>query len=226
MERQSAGNLPKLFVLGDSISMHYGPFLKAQLNDFCDYERKMAPAGETADLDSGKGANGGDSSMVLDYLEERFKEPTFRPDILLMNCGLHDIKTDPAVGTRQILEADYLANLTRIVELLATTDTQAIWVRTTHCVDAIHNSISTTFNRYIADLEAYNRIADGVMIAAGIPMIDLHRFTCNLGEDADLFRDHVHFHPAVCAQQAAFIAGCIVTMLGSRQLRGATASGA
>jgi len=209
MKKQFASTLPKLFVLGDSISMHYGPFLKEHLRGFCDYERKTAPAGETANLDDGKGANGGDSSMVLDYLEKRFVDPAFRPDILLINCGLHDIKTMPATGARQIPEAAYRANLARIFDLLAANRTRAIWVRTTHCSDAIHNAISTTFNRYLADVDAYNQIADEVMTAAGIPMIDLYRFTRNLGEDRDLFRDHVHFQPTVCAQQAAFIAGTV-----------------
>ena len=218
MEDQSAAatgvsGLPKLFVLGDSISMHYGPFLEAQLKGFWFYERKVAPVGaETADLDEGKGANGGDSSMVLAYLERRLQEPAFRPDLLLLNCGLHDVKTSPETGTRQIPEAAYRANLTRIVDLLGKRGIRMIWVRTTHCDDTIHNTISSGFRRYIADVEAYNGIADEVMTAAGIATIDLHRFTRNLGEDGDLFCDHVHFQPAVCAQQAAFVAGAIVGM--------------
>jgi hypothetical protein len=43
------------------------------------------------------------------------------------------------------------------------------------------------------------------MSAVGIPIIDLHTFTRNLG--LDLYCDHVHFHEAVRAQQAAFLAG-------------------
>lgn len=219
MDEQSAnrivtGELPKLFVLGDSISMHYGPFLATQLKGICSYERKVAPVGgETADLDEGKGANGGDSSMVLAYLERRLAEPVFRPDVLLLNCGLHDVKTDPETGARQIPNEAYRANLMKIVSLLERHQTRMIWVRTTHCNDAIHNARSTNFRRYIADIEAYNSIADEIMTVAGIRMLDLHHFSRNLGEDHDLFLDHVHFQPAVCMQQAAFIAGAITTLL-------------
>ena len=210
-DKTDAAKLPKLFVLGDSISMHYGPFLEAQLRGFWSYERKVAPLGaETADLDEGKGANGGDSSMVLAYLERRLQENEFRPDLLLLNCGLHDVKTSPETGTRQIPETSYRANLVRIVDLIENRGIRMVWVRTTHCDDTIHNTISTGFRRYLADIDAYNRIADEVMAAAGIATIDLHRFTRNLGEDGDLFCDHVHFQPAVCAQQAAFVAGATI----------------
>ncbi|MBP2563166.1 lysophospholipase L1-like esterase [Neorhizobium galegae] len=208
-----AGDLPTLFVLGDSISMHYGPFLETQLRGFYRYQRKTAPSGEGADLDEGRGANGGDSLMVLSYLKERFAEPTFRPETLLLNCGLHDIKTNPATGAKQISEAAYLANLKGIVELLANRSTRPVWVRTTHCADEIHNSVRTTFNRYLADVDAFNCIADDVMATAGISVIDLYHFTRNLGEDRNLFQDHVHFRPAICAQQAAFIAGALVARL-------------
>jgi lysophospholipase L1-like esterase len=222
----SAGALSKLFVLGDSISIHYGPFLEERLKGNCLYERKAAPIGrETTDLDTGKGANGGDSSMVLDYLEKRFDEPTFRPDMLLLNCGLHDIKTDPATGARQIPEISYRINLTHIVDLLAGRSIQPAWIRTTHCVDRIHNSMSTSFSRYLADVDRYNHIADEVMKNAGIPIIDLYGFTRSLGDDGELFRDHVHFLPAICAQQAEFIATSVNEILAVQKPRRRISSG-
>jgi hypothetical protein len=62
-----------------------------------------------------------------------------------------------------------------------------------------------TFHRFAADCDAYNQVADEIMSAVGIPIIDLHTFTRNLGPD--LYCDHVHFHESVRAQQAAFLAG-------------------
>jgi len=52
---------------------------------------------------------------------------------------------------------------------------------------------------------AYNDVADRVMREAGVPVMDLYTFTCNLG--TDLYCDHVHFHSHVREKQAAFIAG-------------------
>jgi hypothetical protein len=80
-----------------------------------------------------------------------------------------------------------------------------VWARTTPVVDAIHNSRSDTFKRHAADVEAYNAVADRVMAAHGVPVIDLFTFTCNLG--TDVYIDHVHYNDSVRVQQAAFIAG-------------------
>ena len=55
--------LPALHVVGDSISIHYGPYLQTMLTGVMTYSRKTAPDGSLDDR-----ANGGDSSMVLDYL--------------------------------------------------------------------------------------------------------------------------------------------------------------
>lgn len=38
------------------------------------------------------GPNGGDSQMVLAYLKSRLADRTFEPDVIMLNCGLHDIK--------------------------------------------------------------------------------------------------------------------------------------
>ena len=61
------------------------------------------------------------------------------------------------------------------------------------------------FHRFVADCAAYNAVADRIMNAAGVPVIDLFTFTRNLGPE--LFCDHVHFHVNIREKQAAFIAG-------------------
>ena len=66
-----------------------------------------------------------------------------------------------------------------------------VWVRTTPCDEAVHNKPTSSFHRFAADGNAYNAAADTIMADAGIPMIDLHTFTVNLGDD--LYCDHVHF---------------------------------
>ena len=89
---------PRLFVIGDSISIFYGPYLKKYVEGKFDYDRKRDKGEAMKNLDNPVGANGGDSRMVLSYLKELSADPSFKADVLLLNCGLHDVKTDPKTG--------------------------------------------------------------------------------------------------------------------------------
>jgi hypothetical protein len=115
------------------------------------------------------------------------------------------MKTDPHSGAKQVPLAQYRENLTSIVSLVATMGTRLIWVRTTPVDDEQHNSRSKEFYRYALDVTAYNAVADEIMAAAGVPMIDLFAFTRSLGDG--VFCDHVHYIEPVRKLQAAFIAG-------------------
>ncbi len=198
----------KVYVLGDSISLHYGPYLQACLNGIMVYERKEDTDAALANLDVPQGANGGDSSMVLAFLQAKARCGGMDADVMLLNCGLHDIKTDPVTGAKQIPLPQYEQNLNAILDLSATLRPQLIWLRTTPCDEAVHNRPGMAFHRFAADCAAYNRAADTIMRARGVPVIDLYTFTSNLGDD--LYCDHVHFHEHIRQQQAAFIAGWLM----------------
>lgn len=191
--------MKRLYVLGDSISMDYGPHLERYLAGTMTYSRKSGDAEARLNLDRPQGANGGDSSMVLEFLR---KSPPLPADILLLNCGLHDIKTSPGTNQHQVPLDQYRSNLKQI--LMVKTPT-VVWVRTTPVDDATHNRPGMSFHRSRVDCDAYNAAADEIMRAANIPSIDLHTFTRNLGNN--LYRDHVHFPEAICQLQAAYIAG-------------------
>ncbi|WP_439481104.1 SGNH/GDSL hydrolase family protein [Cyclobacterium plantarum] len=197
--------LPKVFVIGDSISMQYGPYLEQYLNGSWVYDRKRDDGMNSANLDNPAGANGGDSGMVLDYLRQKMNDPAFNPDLMLINCGLHDIKTGVNTGERQINLDQYRDNLEDIHDLLEERGIPMVWIRTTPVDDEQHNANQRSFYRYAADLAIYNAVADEVFSSRDVPMIDLHRFTLNLGEN--LYIDHVHFNEETRARQAAFIAG-------------------
>lgn len=199
-------SLPKLFVVGDSISVGYSPPLqKMTEGDFQFYGRKTGMEEALKNLDIPLGSNIGDSSMVLNYLQTMLTKSDWRPEVLLLNCGLHDIKTKD--GKIQIPIEDYRKNLKNIVRLLADNGINPIWVRTTPVEDEQHNSGQKDFKRYSKDLDKYNAAADEIMNAAGIRMIDLHTFTASLGKGKEIYRDHVHYHPEIEARQAAYIAG-------------------
>ena len=176
---------PKLFVIGDSISMHYGPYLETMIAAEFAYARKTGEEAG-ANLDVAAGANGGDSGMVLSFLQIMKNNGGFSPDILLVNCGLHDIKTDVATGSRQVELNQYQDNLISIVETVRSLGSTMIWVRTTPVVDEVHNTRKIAFHRHAVDLKRYNEAADEIMRECNTPSIDLEGFTLSLGPAASL----------------------------------------
>lgn len=203
----------KVYVIGDSISIQYGPYLEGDLKGLMDYARKEGEEEALLNLDRPQGTNGGDSSMVLSFLKGKVSSGGIEADLLLVNCGLHDIKTDPSTGTKQIALRHYEQNLKSIVQTASALRPKLIWLRTTPCDEAVHNRPGMGFHRFAADCIEYNRIADRVMSEAGVPSIDLYAFTLNLG--ADLYCDHVHFQDHVRQKQAAFIAGWLTAYAGN-----------
>lgn len=207
--------MPRLFLIGDSISIHYSPFLEKYLQGVLEFDRKRDHGEAEENLDVPKGANGGDSRMVLAYLKSKVKDPDFQPDFILLNCGLHDIKTDAKSGKIQVGKKEYKENLIAISELLRNRGIQLIWIRTTPVVDSIHNgNKDREFWRYATDLASYNDIADKVFEDRKVPVIDLHHFTEQSGPDH--FIDHVHYNEYTRALQAAYIAGFLNNYLAKR----------
>ncbi|MDR2675331.1 MAG: SGNH/GDSL hydrolase family protein [Opitutaceae bacterium] len=195
----------RVFVIGDSISMHYSPWLEKFLAPSFEYDRKRGDAG--GNLDVPQGANGGDSRSVLSYLRFRHGHAPIKPGFLLLNCGLHDIKRHPVTMTIGVGLSDYAANLREMLKTAAAMRQRVVWVRTTPVLDENHNSRKVGFLRFAADVAACNRCADGIMRAAGVPVVDLHTFSDSFGPEA--FADHVHYINSVREKQAAFIAGAI-----------------
>lgn len=198
-----------VFVIGDSISMQYGPYLERSLGPRFAYGRKRGEEAAMKDLDQPAGGNGGDSARVRSYMSANDVHGEIpHVDFLLVNCGLHDIKMKPDTNERQVDIDSYCENLEAIARLGTGLSEVMCWVRTTPCEDGIHNKPGMAFHRRRADLLEYNRAADAIMQRAGVPAIDLFSFTESLGLEAeDLYCDHVHFHEHVREKQAAFIAG-------------------
>ena len=204
---------PTLFILGDSISIQYGPHLERYLAGSFHDARKQGETEALLNLDIPAGANGGDSSMVLHYLRAAPQHGEIgSPDYLLINCGLHDIKIDPESGEKQIGPQLYRANLEGIAAAAGILGGRFVWIRTTPCDENIHNARQQQFHRFGADVREYNRIADEVMRGRMVPIIDLYSFTQTLASGPDLFIDHVHFPVHVQELQAAFIAGCLTAL--------------
>lgn len=213
----AAPSMPKLYVIGDSISMRYGPFLEKYVQGVWQYDRKSDDGQAAKNLDVPVGANGGDSRMVLEYLKLKAPDKSFQPDVLLLNCGLHDIKRNPETNAIQVDSASYRKNLEAIYQLLHKRTIRLVWMRTTPVEDERHNSRSKAFKRYARDLDAYNAIADEVMHKHGVSIIDLYTFTRSLGSEH--FVDHVHYDDFAMQLQAGYIAGFLQGLLPLTQKR-------
>jgi len=197
--------LPIVFVLGDSISIHYGPYLEEYLRGLFSYSRKQGDQAAVKNLDIPVGANGGDSFQVLQYLSSNSQHHEVpNADFLVLNCGLHDIKTNPTTLERQVTEKDYESSLQKIVAISQKLFRHIVWIRSTPVSDKKHNSIRKDFQRFNKDVIMYNEIDDRVMRRNHIVCIDLYRFTINLGPD--VYCDHVHFTDDIRQKQARFIA--------------------
>lgn len=190
----STNNEPKVFVIGDSISMQYGSYLKKSLQGFFNYDRIKG--------------NGQDSKNVRKQLKLMEQNPNFKTDYLLINCGLHDIKHSTKTKTNQVSISDYKDNIKAIVASAKKLKTKLIWVTTTPVIDSIHNSKSNGFLRHTKNVDAYNKVALEIMHRHNIPVIDLHTYTQKF--DASIFVDHVHFNHEIREKQADFIAGALI----------------
>lgn len=205
-------DLPAFHLVGDSISIDYHAALETECAGHYRYTRKGGLDLALPDLDHPQGANGGDSTRVLDYLRAALASGALEADTIVVNCGLHDIKTDPATGARQVPLETYRTNLAAIVALVHGAGKRLAWVTTTPVDDEQHQRYSQGFHRYDADRAAYHVAAVEIMEEHGVPVIDLHAFTLAL--DTGLYRDHVHFHPAVSRRQAAFVRTSLDALFG------------
>ena len=172
---------PALFVLGDSISLAYGPTLERMLAGRFTYNRKGYALLGGQNTDSSL-VNGGDSQSVCTFLQSEASQLGPDCSILLLNCGLHDLRVNLQSGAHQVELVNYLRNLEQIIALVRSLSQNLVWVRTTPVADVLHNRLSLDFHRHNADVIAYNAGADTVMQEAGIPSIDLYRFTLSLCE--------------------------------------------
>ncbi len=209
-----------LYVIGDSISIQYGPYLKAMLRDQLVYDRPRRAGESIEDLDRPVGENGGDSAKVLSLVLNRYAsqtcigKPTVGQELLMLNCGLHDIKLDSQTGRHQVEPDQYGRNLTEAISAAHRAGCPVVWVRTTPVDDERHNASSPQWLRHNSDVIRYNSIADSVAKGNRLPVIDLYTFTTGLGHD--VYCDNVHFTEEVRKLQAAYIVGSLRQILASR----------
>lgn len=145
--------LPRVLLIGDSISIGYTQPVRELLRDVANVHRVPE--------------NGGPSSRGVQQLDEWLGSGRWA--VIHFNFGLHDIKLDAAGRPLNPLPA-YLANLREVVGRLRATGARIVFATTT----PVPAELASGPRRRNSDVVAYNQAARGLMAELGVPVNDLY----------------------------------------------------
>ncbi len=169
---EDAPGLPRVLLIGDSISIGYTLPARALLAAAANVHRIPV--------------NGGPTPRGVEQIDSWLGKGEW--DAIHFNWGLHDLKY-MADGRKQVELDVYERNLERLVERLQSTGAKLIWASTTPVPDA-----PVSPPRKNAEVEEYNAVAARIMRKHGVPVNDLYAFA--LPRLADIQREaNVHFLP-------------------------------
>jgi hypothetical protein len=189
--RVLAQALPRVLLIGDSISIGYAPAVRKLLDGKANVH--LIPA------------NGGPTTNGLKNLSEWIGEG--RWDVIHFNWGLHDLRIMED-GTHQVRIEAYERNLGELVARLKTTGAKLIWCSTTPVPEG-----KLSPPRRPEDVPRYNEIAARVMQPNGIAINDLYGFALpRLGQIQR--PENVHFTEEGSEQLAQSVAAAVVKALG------------
>jgi hypothetical protein len=149
--------LPRVLLIGDSISMGYTIPVRKLLEGKANVHRIPENGGPTTNGVKNLGRWLGDGKW----------------DVISFNWGLHDLKVDKE-GKYQVAIDDYEKNLRSLVARLKKTGAKLIWVSTTPVPEGQVNPL-----RKPGDEVKYNAVAKKVMEENGVAVNDLHAFAAS-----------------------------------------------
>ena len=193
--QQHEATLPRVLLIGDSISVDYHRPTVAALDGKASVHRPKANCGPT--------------TRGLEHLGEWLGDGKW--DVIHFNWGLHDLKYMnkkgglDSNGKQQVPPAEYEKNLRELVKRLKTTGATLIFATTTPVPQGAGGRIP-------GDAAKYNLLAVKVMQENGIAIDDLYRFA--LPRLKDIQRPaNVHFTPEGSKVLAKQVAESIVDAL-------------
>ena len=202
--KPSDNDLPKVLLIGDSISIGYTPEVIHHLREKAFVSRPKA--------------NCGDTIRGLSALDNWLGSTKW--DLIHFNWGLHDlcyrnpeVKTvgnrDKVNGTQSVRIAQYRKNLEQLVHRLKKTGAKLIWASTTKVPQG-------EIGRFAGDELKYNKVALEIMQKHGVAINDLHQLSSSL--DASLFRKRgdVHYTSQGSALLGKKVADHIGKALGTK----------
>ncbi len=152
VEVEDVPGLPRVLLIGDSISMGYTVPVRERLKGKANVHRIPA--------------NGGPTTRGLASIDKWLGEGNW--DVIHFNWGIHDLRHMDD-GKRQVEPAAYEKNLRALVAKLKATGAKLIWASITPIPDPPLKP-----ERTFGDETEYNAIAAKVMKENDIPINDLH----------------------------------------------------
>jgi len=202
---QDANGLPRVLLIGDSISMDYT----------LDVRKLLAGKANVHRIPT----NGGPTSNALAHLDDWLGKGKW--DVIHFNWGLHDLKymgpnsdnlADPNAPTsrQQIPPDQYEKNLRELVGRLKKTGAKLIWAATTPVPPGSQGRVH-------GDAARYNAIALKIMTDNGVAIDDLHALALPRLAQLQLPKN-VHFKPNGSRVLAHQVANNILKALGKPEL--------
>jgi acyl-CoA thioesterase-1 len=193
---QDEAGLPRVLLIGDSISIGYTIAVRELLKGKANVHRIPT--------------NGGPTTNGMKSIKAWMG--TSKWDVIHFNWGLHDLKyimddpskrADPKTpgAHHQVSLLEYEKNLTALVIKLKSTGAQLIWCNTTPVPEGSEG-------RIVGEEQAFNEAAARVMKAAGIPTNDLHSHAKAKLNEVQL-PANVHFSPEGSKYLATQVASSI-----------------
>ncbi|MDB5321053.1 MAG: GDSL-like Lipase/Acylhydrolase [Phycisphaerales bacterium] len=144
--------LPRVLLIGDSISIGYTPAVRELLKGKANVHRIPA--------------NGGPTSNGVKNVEAWIGKEKW--DVIHFNFGLHDLKVMPD-GKHQVEREQYEKNLEALVDRFEKTGAKVIWATTTPVPEGTLNP-----PRHFGDVAEYNAVAAKVMSSKKVATDDLN----------------------------------------------------
>jgi lysophospholipase L1-like esterase len=150
----SAQDLPRVLIIGDSISIGYTPFV----------EKQLAGKAVVQHNPSNAGTSGNGVFMMDNWLDDK----QGKWNVIHFNFGLHDLKR-MSDGGHQVEPEQYERYLRLFIARLRKTEAKLIYATTTPVPEGKVNPPRTP-----ADVPVYNAIAMKILNESGIAVNDLY----------------------------------------------------
>jgi len=197
---QDETDLPRVLIIGDSISIGYTIPVREILENFVNVHR---PSTNCASTKHGL-------KSINKWLGNK------KWDVIHFNWGLHDLKymgpkgenlADPNIPSnkQQVPIKQYSENLDQLVKIMKKTGAKLIWRNTTPVPKG-------SKGRVVGDSDKYNKAAAQIMIKYGVPTNDLYSFSKENWDEVGR-KANVHFTPQGSKKLATLVAESIAAEL-------------
>ena len=199
---QDEPDLPRVLIIGDSISIGYTIPVREILENFANVHR---PPANCASTKHGLGS-------INEWLGNK------KWDVIHFNWGLHDLKymgpkgenlADPNIPSnkQQVPIEEYRKNLDQLVQTMKKTGAKLIWRNTTPVPEG-------SKGRLVGDSDKYNKAAAEIMVKYEIPTNDLYSFSKDNWDEVGR-KANVHF----TAQGSKKLASLVVESIAAELKR-------